>query len=117
MSIFKTKVPKMPDKYENFVRRFCGSDWRTSSQIDMDGGFGVAICKAILEGANINLIELSRILCTDPDTLAPAYERLSMNGYMKDGKIKNDATLSKDEYLAWGSIAGISGGATGVWAQ
>lgn len=106
--------PKLPDKYEKFVRRFCGSDWRVASQIDCDGGLGVAIGKAILDGVSSSLPEIARQLGVDPDFLSAPYERLSINGYMKDGRIQTDLGLKREDKHAWGYLAGIAGGATGL---
>jgi len=107
-------VEKMPDRYEKFVKRICGADWRHSSMVDLDGGLGVAICKAILDGTHVNLVELARALNTEPDTLAMAYERLSKNGFMKESKLRGDEGLKKGDNFGWCWIAGVAGGATGL---
>ena len=105
---------KLPDKYEKFVKKICGSDWKTSSDLDIEGGLGVAICKAIMDGQNTNLSELSNHLNVDSDILAVPYERLSKNGYMKNGRLNADKELVNGESFAWCYVAGIAGGATGL---
>jgi len=107
-------IPKLPEKYEKFVKKICGPDWKYSSPLDLEGGLGVAICKAILDGQSINLSELADHFGLDSELLTGPYERLSKNGYMKSGKLDQDGELVKGETLAWCYLAGIASGATGV---
>lgn len=110
----RPNIPRMSDKYENFIKDICGTEWRTSSSTDVDGALGVAICKAMLDGSSSDLLELSDRLGIDDHTLWNAYDRLAKNGYLKHGRIHSDKALLKGDSLAWCWVAGIAGGATGI---
>ena len=116
MKITKLNRPfvKMPDKYEKFVKKICGAEWKHSSVVDLEGGLGVAICKAIIDGQHVNLVKLSEHLGIDTDVLSIPYERLSKNGYMKSGKLSKDEELVRGDLHAWCYVAGTASGITGT---
>ncbi|MFA6088630.1 MAG: MarR family winged helix-turn-helix transcriptional regulator [Candidatus Woesearchaeota archaeon] len=107
-------VPRMSDKYENFIKDICGTEWRISSSTDVDGALGVAICKSIIEGSGNSLNELANRLGIDEHTLWGAYDRLEKNGYLKKERLLSDKSLIKGDTLAWCYVAGAAGGATGI---
>jgi hypothetical protein len=116
----------MKYKYEQVVKQICGENWETDevSSDERDGGYGVAICLAHLNGAAPKLTELSDYLGTPPQTLEVAYKRLQINGiFSKTCTILDDQELLftkavTDEELershkAWCHIAGLASGFVG----
>lgn len=102
-------IKKVP--YDNLVSSICGDKWQ---ETDPDGGWGIVIVKAILDGCFPDLYALSTKLCVNESVLQPAFTRLSLNGMLFRNKIKNDRTaLASNNVHAWCQYAGIASGATG----
>lgn len=116
----------MKSQYEKIVRLICGDNWETKEvpADETDGGYGVAICLACLQGANARLSDLSNFIGTPSHLLEIAYNRLQMNGvFSYNSDILNDEKLmmsnAKTEedmdnsIRAWCHIAGLSSGYVG----
>jgi len=113
--MLQIKVPDLPQKYEQIIKKVFGPEWRSLSQTEIEGALGIAICKAILvnKRSSFNLDDLSREIGVEAPLLSIPYERLAKNGYMKDGRIKGDQDLLKEDMTAWCYIAGTASGLTG----
>lgn len=118
----------MRNTYEQVVRVICGDDWASPDKTadERDGGFGVAIIMAYIDGVPCRLQDLSRALDTPPYLLEMAYKRLQMNGLFSSRSwVLNDQDLLSygDNNLningmykclrAWCFIAGMASGFTG----
>ena len=87
----------------------------------MDGVWGVAIIRSILDGAVDTkeqaywvVRQLSSHLGVDPEDLRDAYSRLSANGVFLRNRIHEDRkALNNNEIHAWCQYAGIAFGAIG----
>ena len=113
--LLQKRIPEIPQKYEQMIKKFFGHEWRSMSQTDIDGALGIAICKAIIlcKRPQVSLDEISKEIRIDVPTLSVPYERLAKNGYMKEGKIKKDKDLIEGQQTAWCYIAGTASGLTG----
>ena len=109
----RLEIPLLGQDYESFIKNVCGGNWRVS---DRDGGLGVAIGKAILDGTHPELFAVAEKLDLNTDLLSMPYERLTKNGYMKSGRIREDRELLNGNVTAWCYLAGIASGLTGVIA-
>jgi len=111
-------IPELP--CEELVRRIIGEGWRNLPAEEIDGAWGVAIVRSILDGVGCNeehSWQLKRIaghLGVDPENLKDAFMRLGMNGVFRNDKIKKDRkALNGLDTLAWCYYAGLAQGATG----
>ena len=118
----------MRNSYEQQVRVICGDDWSSPDRTadERDGGFGVAIIFAFIDGVPCRLQDLSRALDVPSYLLEMAYKRLQMNGLfsahtwvLSDRCLLSfgDNKLNIDERYecirAWCFIAGMASGFTG----
>lgn len=116
----------MKFNYDKIVRLICGDNWETDqvSLDERDGGYGVAICLACLQGWNGKFNELGDIIGCPVNLLEVAYKRLQINGvFAYDSPILNDKDLKmsravSDEDMdrclkAWCHIAGLASGFVG----
>ncbi len=106
-------IPELP--YEGLVRRVCGHQWRNLSGRELDGAWGVAIVKSILDGCRSDLSEIASHLGIDRESLQSAYRSLSMNGVFCRDRIESDKILRTDDLTAWSFYAGYASGITGMW--
>lgn len=116
----------MKSQYDRPVRFICGDNWETDqvSLDERDGGYGIGICLAYLQGCPPRLDALADTLGTPPYILEVAYKRLHVNGFFSAKCPLNDSTELKmhhakteDEITAcakaWCHIAGLASGLTG----
>jgi len=116
----------MKAQYEKIVRLICGDNWETEEvpSDERDGGYGVSICLACLQGAAPRLGELSEYIGTPPHLLEVAYKRLQINGVFSSySPILDDKTLmmsrakTEDDMMncmkSWCHIAGLASGFIG----
>jgi len=116
----------MKNKYDEIVREICGENWESDavSPDERDGGYGVAICLAHLQGAAPKLNELADYIGTPPQHLEVAYKRLQLNGIfshtcpiLDDRELLFTAARTDEElersYKAWCHIAGLASGFVG----
>lgn len=102
-------------KYEDFVRRVCGDDWRTVNDAERHGGYGVACIKAFMRGVRPSAVDLAAHLQVTPDEIATAYNRLNRNGvFSHRWAAKRDTLLQTEDDHAWSHIAAIAGGFVGI---
>lgn len=102
-------------KYEDFVRRVCGDDWRTVNDAERHGGYGVACVKAFMRGVRPSAADLATHLQVTPDEIATAYNRLNRNGiFSHRWAAKKDAELQRDSEFAWAHIAALASGFLGL---
>jgi len=109
--------------YEKIVRIVCGGDWNGSSSTpdDRDGGFGIAMVLAYLQGSNSRLGDLSKAIGIPAYSLETAYKRLQINGiFSPRSSILDDPILKfggsnndNSSIRAWCHIAGLASGYTG----
>jgi len=87
----------MKSQYNKIVSLICGENWETDEvPVDeRDGGYGVAMCIAYLQGCSYRLFDLSDFLGVPPQNLEVAYKRLQINGLFSD----DCPLLDKDELL------------------
>lgn len=116
----------MKSQYDKIVRIICGDNWN-SDQVpseERDGGYGVAICLAVLQGTPAKLNDLGETLGCNPYYLELAYRRLQMNGVLSaQSVILNDPELlmnkarSDEDYIravrAWCHVAALASGFLG----
>lgn len=105
---------------EELVRRIIGEGWRTLPSDEIDGAWGVAIVRSVLDGVGSGnephwrLRSISNHLGVDTEILKDAFMRLSLNGVFQGSKLYDDRkALNNMETLAWCYYAGIAEGAIG----
>jgi len=99
---------------ESAVVRVHGEKWRELPERDIDGAWGVAIVRSVLDGVSPNLHDLGFHLGVHSDSLRSAFMRLSMNGvFLRDQIYKDRKDLNRNDMLAWCWYAGLASGATG----
>lgn len=117
MSRRSTFIPELP--CEELVCRVIGEGWRNLSSEEIDGAWGVAIVRSILDGVGSNelhwrLRSIAAHLGVDSENLKDAFMRLSLNGVFQGNRIYEDRrSLNKLETLAWCYYAGLAQGAIG----
>jgi hypothetical protein len=108
-------------RYEETVRRFCGEDWKTVNKEEKEGGIGVAMVLGLIR-ANVKptIGDFSAHLGVPADDIVVPFNRLQRAGVFttrfnvkKDDMLNGHPSDSETQW-AWGQIAGISGGLTGV---
>lgn len=117
----------MKSQYEKIVRLVCGDNWHSDevSADERDGGFGVAICLAILQGCRPKISEISETIGCPPYMLEYAFKRLQMNRvFAMNSPVLSDPQLlmhnaNTDEEMmscirAWCNVAGLASGFVGV---
>jgi hypothetical protein len=117
MDTSNQKASKM--RYEEFVRKICGEDWKNGEIEEAYGGLGVACIKAYIYGAKPVLNDMANHLGVHPDDLYTPFNRLFRAGAFTKWNIKKDKTflghLGNEEHdRIWGHVAGIAGGFVGV---
>lgn len=116
----------MRDDYARIVTDICGDRWASldSPTDERDGGYGVAMVLAHLNGVRASLNEFSTFLRVPPFVLETSYKRLQLNGiFSPQSFVRGDPLLrgeSSDDYedamachRAWCHIAGLASGYTG----
>lgn len=99
---------------ESAIVRVHGEKWREFPSRDLDGAWGVAIVRSVLDGVSPSLHDLGFHLGVHSDCLRTAFMRLSMNGVFLRDRIYNDRkALNCNDLDAWCQYAGIASGATG----
>ncbi len=106
-----TFSPELP--CERLVRRICGKQWRSLSDTEKDGAWGIAIVKSILDGVNSSLEDISLHLGVRSDNITRAWRNLSLNGALLRSRIRKDNGLIDGDRLAWCFYAGYASGLTG----
>ena len=96
------------------MRKIMGEGWRNLPSDDIDGAWGVAIVRSILDGVSISIREISAHLGVDRENMRDAFTRLSLNGVFLHSRIRKDRkALNSIEILAWSYYAGTASGAIG----
>ena len=116
----------MKSQYNKIVSLICGDNWETSevSPDERDGGYGVAICLACLQGYSTRLIDLANAMESHPSDIEVAYKRLQINGVLSyhspilnDRELKMSRAETESEMdaclRAWSHIAGLASGFIG----
>jgi hypothetical protein len=110
-------------KYDKEVRYVCGDDWRSQSQEERDGGFGVAMMVAYLQGASPNYEDIASSLGLSPREAAEAsipFRRLQVSGMFSDefDALSDQALAGNasdvDVRTAWCQVAGTASGWLGT---
>lgn len=111
-------------KYEDYVRKMCGDDWRTVNHEETDGGFGVACMISYMRGIKPTLAELSKHLEVTPDDIKAPYIRLLTNGAFNRERwnAKKDPDLLGDNgdiaaERAWSFVAAVASGFLGIYVN
>ncbi len=101
------------------VRKICGEGWRNLPSPEIDGAWGVAIVRSVLDGVAISrtstmLRSVAHHLGVPSYELQTAFTRLSLNGvFLRDFIYKDRKALNNNNIHAWCQYAGIASGATG----
>lgn len=104
---------------ERLVRTICGEGWRNLPSPDVDGAWGVAIVRSVLDGVGgasraWALRQIANHLGVQQHELQTAFTRLNLNGvFLRDRIYKDRKALNKNDIHAWCQYAGIASGATG----
>lgn len=104
---------------ERLIRKIYGEGWRNFSSPDIDGAWGVAIVRSILDGVAAPrepwmLRQIATHLGIQQYELQTAFTRLNLNGvFLRDRIYKDRKALNNNDVHAWGQYAGIASGATG----
>lgn len=104
---------------ESIVKKICGDGWRNLSSPDIDGAWGVAIIRSVLDGVAVPrepgmLRRIADHLGVQQYELQTAFNRLNLNGVFLRGNVYKDRKiLNNNNIHAWGYYAGIASGATG----
>ncbi len=110
--IKKNSTTRLP--CESAVVRVHGEKWRELPGRDLDGAWGVAIVRSVLDGVFPNLHDLGHHLGVHSDSLRAAFMRLSMNGMFLRSQIYNDRkALNNNDIHAWCYYAAIASGHNG----
>ena len=117
-------------KYEKLVAEICGDNWARASYEEQEGGYGVAMLVAFMEGTNPSMPELAKAINVPiSDRISRAYDRMLRSGLFSSGfDAKNDKELNgvgfSSDYdgrvarwsnksaskHAWCNVAGIASG-------
>lgn len=104
---------------ERLIRKICGDGWRNLSFPDIDGAWGVAIVRSVLDGVGVSrepwmLRQIATHLGVQQPDLQDAFTRLNLNGVFLRDRIYGDRkSLNNNDLHAWCQYAGIASGATG----
>ena len=104
---------------ERLVRKICGEGWRNLPSPDLDGAWGVAIVRSVLDGVAVPrepwmLRQIATHLGVHKIELQSAFTRLNLNGiFLRDRILKDRKVLNNNDLHAWCQYAGIASGATG----
>ncbi len=104
-------LPELP--CESLVRKVCGPGWRNLPSADMDGAWGVAIVKSVLDGVRPDIREIASHLGIERSRLQSAYKKLELNGVLHSDSMHRDDQLKNGDILAWSYYAGYAIGAIG----
>lgn len=104
------------------MRRIFGDNWRGLPDHEVDGAWGIAIVRSVLDGAtDLNeqpywvVRHIGQHLGVDPEELRDAFSRLNANGVLLRNRLHNDRkALNSNDIHAWCQYAGIASGATGM---
>jgi hypothetical protein len=100
--------------YEDFVKTVCGENWKTDSEQDKEGGYGVAIVVAFMKGIKPDLNLMAKHLGIESTAILQSFNNLMDCGIFSDKfNAKKDRMLLGHENIdnaemAWMQIAGIS---------
>jgi hypothetical protein len=73
-------------KYEKLVSEICGDNWTRASFEEQEGGYGVAMLMAFIEGATPSLPELAKALNIPiSERVSKAYDRMVRSGLFSIG--------------------------------
>ena len=106
-----SKINELP--CESLVRKICGSNWRNLPDPGIDGAWGVAIVRSIVDGVRPNTLAISAHLGVHVSSLRRSFHNLEMNGVLSS--IENDDGLNTTDYLPWSYYAGYAGGYIGPY--
>lgn len=104
---------------ERLVRKICGEGWRNLSAPNIDGAWGVAIVRSVLDGVAAPrepwmLRSIASHLGAQQHDLQDAFTRLNLNGvFLRERLYKDRKALNSNDIYAWCQYAGIASGATG----
>ena len=99
---------------ESLIIQIFGDRWRELPSCELDGVWGVAIVRSILDGVPKSIRSLSDHLGVPYDVLRLAFTRLNLNGVFLKNRIYDDRKpLNRNDDHAWCQYAGIASGATG----
>lgn len=103
---------------ERLVRKICGEGWRNLPSPDIDGAWGVAIVRSVLDGVGVSrswmLRQIANRLGVPQYELQAAFTKLNLNGvFLRDRIYKDRKALNQNDIHAWCQYAGIASGATG----
>lgn len=108
-------------KYEDHVRKICGESWRTVSDQERHGGYGVACMTAYLRGVKPALPDVAKHLGVTADEIGTPFVRLLRNGAFHRDRwnSKNDNSLMGNEgedeaQRAWSFVAAVASGFLGA---
>lgn len=104
---------------EPLIEKICGENWRENPS-EIDGVWGVAIVRSVLDGCFPSLKDVSHYLDIHVDLLRGAFTRLSLNGvFLRDRLYKDRKSLNNNDLHAWCYYAGVAQGVTGniLWEQ
>lgn len=81
-------------KYEDIINDICGDEWLFDSSESINGGYGVAMMLAFLEGVAPKIDIFSRDLQIPKELLLDSYNNLLKSGmFSKNFNAKNDPVL------------------------
>jgi hypothetical protein len=122
----------MLKEYESVISNVCMvNNWRHLPQEERQGAIGVGVVLAYMKGVKPNVVAMARHLNLPPSEIDTPLNRLSTNGVFSTRyDVKNDDALlgrcgdlsyaqmkiteSSRMRRAWGIIAGIASGLTGL---
>jgi hypothetical protein len=107
-------------RYEDFVRKVCGDDWKAVSLEERQGGYGVACMAAFMRNAKPSVNEMANHLGIISDEIYMPFTRLARAGaFNQRWNAKRDKALlshmgDDEAQRAWSHIAAIASGFIGV---
>ena len=114
-------------KYDDIVQTVCGKGWKSVSYEEKEGGYGVAMVLAFLEGVSPDLSSFSNHLGVMSSDLVSPFSRLANNGVFapktaEDTELTGSGFSSTSDYVkkywtkekafthAWCNIAAVASG-------
>lgn len=115
---------KMKPDYDDVARYVCGDNWMNTDPDERDGGYGVAMTLAYMNGIPAKLGDMSAEVGVPPFVLETAFKRLQVNGIfchrsplLDDSFLRNEHDKSETSkiktHVAWCNIAGLASGFIG----
>ena len=97
---------------DKLVKRMCGVQWKSLKGVEYDAAVGMLLVKAVLDGVDPSVKNLSYYLGVNGSMFFRAFTNLSLNNAF--GRIYYDrGSLNRNDKTVWGYYGGLAAGIAG----